>query len=244
MKCFDEKKWREELTQQDWYFHITPELKKLREKTKQENDEKWNQCKEEVYGFFEEQLRAGEVALGRTGKNFDAEQKPLDTVVIHHTHNQPGITPGRLSVMTLLRLYAPYFAKPYGKQDREIQGQPVYSGHFRDGKQVFYPYHWIVRTNGKTERLLNDSEIGWHAGDWNVNTKSVAIVLDNNYEDSRPSDAELEAVAGVIKENYASVPKERVLGHREVNQKTTCPSNLFLSKGSVSGWKEDLLELL
>ena len=122
-----------------------------------------------------------------------------------------------------------------------IKGTPLYSGHTRDGKQVFYAYHWLIRNDGRVERLLNDNETGWHAGNWGVNCKSVGIALDNDYTNSRPSDIELKAIAKLIKENYPSVPKQNIFGHSEVNKNKACPSKLFLSNDSIKGWKDDLL---
>jgi N-acetyl-anhydromuramyl-L-alanine amidase AmpD len=109
---------------------------------------------------------------------------------------------------------------------------------------VFWPYHWFVREDGRVERLLKDHEIGWQAGDWDINCRSVAICFDGDYENSRPSDIELHAAAKIIKENYSQVSRERIFGHREVNPKTTCPSNLFLSEDGKRGWKEDLLSFV
>ena len=117
--------------------------------------------------------------MGGKNKDFDGDRKDIDTVIIHHTHNKPGITKERLSVMELLRLYAPYFSNPTYEFDKVIKDKPIYSGHFRDNKQVFYPYHWIIRTDGRVERLLLDKEIGWHCGNWDINCRSVAIVFDN-----------------------------------------------------------------
>jgi len=104
--------------------------------------------------------------------------------------------------------------------------------------------HWFVRHDGTAERLLNDNEIGWQAGNWNINCRSVAICFDGDYENTRPSDIELSAAANIIKDHYPQIARERILGHREVNQKTTCPSNLFLSDTTHRGWKDDLLALL
>ena len=249
MGCFDEKKWNEFIQSPDWYFSITLEWQKFKE-LKETDKELYTQCKERVYDFFEENLVKERVALGEDGKNWDEERKPIDTVVIHHTEEEPGLSKDRLSAIVLIRLYATYYAEPYDERDKSMKGKPIWSNHVRNGKQIFYPYHWIVRTDGAVERLLNDDEIGWQAGSWDVNTKSVAIVLDNNYENSRPSEKELEAVAKIIKENYGFVPKENIIGHREIkrttniSQTTTCPSNLFLSDSGGRGWKEDLLALV
>lgn len=201
-------------------------------------------CKKELYRFFEHHLSTGSIPLGSSSGSFDAERKPIDTIVIHHTSNPPGVTPNRLSAIELIRLYAPYFMSPASAGDEDLRGRAIFSGHEREGRQVFWPYHWIIRHDGQAERLLNDDEVGWHAGDWDVNCRSVAIVLDGDYEWSRPSRTELLSIAGLIARQYPWVPLTRILGHREVKETTVCPSNLFITK-SPRGWKDELIgELL
>lgn len=248
-KCFDEKKWSKLIKSPDWYFFLTPEWAKFGE-LKTKDKELYRECKKQAYDFFEENLVKGNVALAESGTDWDRERKPVDTVVIHHTEEKPGLGKDRLSAIVLIRLYATYYAEPYDDKDRSVKGKPIWSNHMRGGKQVFWPYHWIVRTDGSVERLLNDDEIGWQAGNWDTNCRSVAIVLDNNYESSEPSGVELEVVANIIKENYRFVAKENIIGHREVKRSTkvskttTCPSNLFLSTNSEKGWKEKLMTLI
>jgi len=140
--------------------------------------------------------------------------------------------------MHLIRLYAMYYSNPV-ENEKYIKGQPIFSHHFRDGEQVFYAYHWLVRMNGEVERLLPDNETGWQAGNWEVNCRSVAICLDNDFENSRPSVNVIETIAKIIKENYNHVEKARIFGHREVSPKTTCPGNSFLSD-----WKQEILDLI
>lgn len=198
-------------------------------------------CKTLLYNFFEFHLVRGDIALGRKSKDADSERQPIDTVVIHHTSGAPGLRPERLSAIELIRLYAPFFA---AKKDQFPKGQPIYSGHLRNGNQVFWPYHWIIRTDGSAEQLLFDSEIGWHSGNWAINCRSVAIVLDNDYEHESPSIVELRGIATVIRQHCGEVPIARIVGHREVSSKTVCPSELFLDNPGRKGWKSTLLTLL
>lgn len=201
-------------------------------------------CKEGIYDFFETHLANGNIALGSNRKNADTERRPIDTVVIHHTSNRPGLRPERLSAIELVRLYAPYYAHPTRPEDQHLCREAICSGHARNGKQVFWPYHWIIRQNGRAERLLYDSEIGWHAGDWDVNCRSVAIALDNHYERSTPLLTELHSIADVIGRYYPGVTTARIVGHQEVNRKTLCPSELFRDAPGLKGWKSDLLRLV
>ena len=235
-KYFDEKVWSQALQKPDWYLRLFGDYQRLMRLADENPSGVAESIKEEVYRFLEERLMQGMVALASDGPNRDAERKAIDTVVVHHTKNPSGITWQRLSVMHLIRLYAPYYRQP-SSEEGKIAGQAIYSHHFRNGQPVFYAYHWLVRMDGQTERLLNDHEIGWQAGDWDINCRSMALCLDNDFTYQAPSEKVLQAIADLINRHYRQVTGERILGHREVNQKTTCPGNMFLT-----GWKEVLLQ--
>lgn len=239
-----EAQWRRLLSSPLWYLTIIPQIQTFTEELRKQTPENQHAFKTKLYDFFEHHLSAGDIALGQESGLMDTERKKIDMIVVHHTSNPPGLRPNRLSAIEIIRLYAPYFENPTSHEDKHLKGKAIYSGHIRNGKQVFWPYHWIVRRDGRAERLLYDSEVGWHAGNWEVNCRSVAIVLDNDYEHDRPSNAELEGIAKLINGHYPYVPLSRIVGHREVNAKTTCPSELFLNAGEVMGWKYDLLSLL
>ena len=234
-------RWEPILSTSAWYLTVIPDMEAFNQSIENESVEIKSACKNLFYDFFEAHLIRGDIALSRKREDADEERQPIDTVVIHHTSSEPGLRPERLSAIELIRLYAPYFAV---KKDQFPKGQPIYSGHLRDGRQVFWPYHWIVRSDGNAERLLFDSEVGWHVGNWEINCRSVAIVLDNDYELESPSNVELHGVAAVIREHYGQIPLTRIVGHREVNPKTACPSELFLDKSGWKGWKSTLLGLL
>jgi hypothetical protein len=234
-----EARWQPLLSRPNWYLAVIPEIQTFMKCIRDEPDAVQTACKLSLYDFFECHLAAGDFVLGRGMGEADAERLPIDTVVIHHTSNPPGLSAARLSAIELMRLYGPYFANP-PEAYRHLEGRPIFSGHERDGKQVFWPYHWLIRNDGHAERLLSDSEIGWHAGNWDINCRSIAIALDNDYEKGRPSELVLRTVAALIESRYEQVPITRVLGHREVNERTTCPSELFLSGPAGNGWKDDL----
>jgi hypothetical protein len=245
MFTFNTSDWSKKIKDPHWYFDIPEVMKEL--KSLHDNDRsEYEKQKESIYDFFEEQMKLGNVALGSAGKSFDRKRKPIDTIIIHHTSNLPGLSKTRLSAIELVCLYAPQFAgkRPTYDANNEIKGEPICSGHFRDGIQVFWPYHWMIRADGTCERLLNDDEIGWQAGNWDINCRSVAICIDDDHEHSVPDKKELQIIADLIRNNYQNVPKDRIFGHREINIKTTCPSELFLSTPERRGWKEDLLEMI
>jgi hypothetical protein len=239
---FNFQQWEQWIKEPLWYLKIDSSLQYL-PKLREINLEKYEQYKTLAYDFFENHLIKGDIYLGTEGKNWDKDRKSIDTIIIHHTSLLPGLSKERLSAIELFRLYVKHYAHP-SLEDQDIVNQPIYSHHFRDDKQVFYTYHWIIRGNGEVERLLFDDEIGWHLSNWDINCRSVALVFDNDYENSQPSLLELQTAAQLIKNNYPQVSKERIFGHREINTYTTCPSNLFLSTPERKGWKEKLLNLI
>lgn len=176
---------------------------------------------------FTELLRDGAVALGQTGPDWDAERQSVDTVIVHHTGRQGLIGLDQLNALHLLNLYVPKYRNP-GADVEIIGGTPVYSGHAdSSGRQVFYGYHWLVREDGSRENLLPDEAIGWHAGNWGVNTRSLAVCFDGDFaEGGQPSGAALESAAELIASDYPQVESARVLGHGAIVQ-TACPGNEF-----------------
>ncbi|MDD5738887.1 MAG: peptidoglycan recognition family protein [Candidatus Pacebacteria bacterium] len=175
--------------------------------------------------------------------NWDAQVLPIDTIVVHHSALDPNATWVRISNLQKETLYRPR----YESSDPEpyLKGQEPHSGHFRpvggEWREVFYAYHWLVRPNGKCERLLQDCEVGWQAGNWDVNCRSIAICFAGDFTDGQPTDEALDAcatlIAGYMK-NFPAIKIENVIGHREVNPKTICPGNGFLGP---DGWKQTLI---
>ncbi len=235
----DQKLWRQALRHPDWYLRLTDEWQrviKLADDTRDSDLAQAKQIKSEVYGLIEAALAEDLIPLADNGPDFDRERRPIDTVIIHHSKNKPGVSLARLNAIQLLTLYANYYGKPK-PIDAHWRGQPIWSNHFHNGKMVFWGYHWFVRTDGQTERLLKDNQIGWQAGCWHVNTRSVAIAFDDDLSHNSPTPESLSAVAQLIRDQYPQVGRHTVIGHCEVNQTAAGPGNKFLSD-----WKQALLK--
>lgn len=236
----DEQFWREALTHPDWYVRLEKDFKRLEEIAKQKEgqpDEK--QVKDEAYSLVEEALRNNTLPLAEHGEDLDRERQPIDTIVIHHTKNKPGMSLERLNAMQLLLLYGKQYAHPIDARLDHKPGKPVWSNHFYNSQQVFWAYHWFVRENGEAEQLLKDNYVGWHAGNWDVNTRSIAICVDDNLKDKQPDYMVVQKIAEIIKAHYPHVAHENIVAHCDVNPKTECPGPLFNQK-----WRTELLALL
>jgi len=229
--------WESRLTSPDWYIRVEDELRQLFFPVVH-HDAQLKAFRHKVYELVAEMLESKRMPLAERGPDLDRERRPVDTIVIHHTEEEPGIRLGKLSAIGMVRQYAfEYLAD--NVRGEHVRGEPVWSGHFRQGEMVFFAYHWLIRPEGTAERLLEDTAIGWHAGNWAVNTRSAGIALSGDYETGTPPHTQIEAAARIIKEYYPHVDMESIRGHREVAAGITCPGAYFLY-----GWKQALLNLV
>jgi len=232
----DESRWLATVRHPDWYLHLRDEYEDLLALARRSDRTTAKRIADEVYSFFERGLAERHIALGAAEPEWDADRRPLDTAVIHHTQLPPGITWQRLDAIHLTRVYARYYADPVG-DEAWIQGLPITSGHLRGSREVFYAYHWLVRTDGTLERLLDDNETGWHAGDWGINCRSIGICIDDDLSEKLPTHMVIEAIANLLRDHYPGVTTQGIRGHREINPATTCPGSRFLPE-----WKATLLQ--
>jgi len=200
--------------------------------------------KQQQTDIFEQLLAENAVRIGNPEidelENWDEERAPIDHIVIHHSHRAEGLSVAQLNAMHFLRLYLPRYQRGDLKMSNG-QFQPIYSAHFdENGRQVFYGYHWKVEPDGEAKRLLADDALAWHAGDWEMNRRSVAIAIDDDLTNNTPTPQSLDAVADIISQHYRSInlSPSTILGHKAISN-TACPGNTF-----DEGWKNDLLAKL
>jgi N-acetyl-anhydromuramyl-L-alanine amidase AmpD len=237
MTHFDADWWWEMLGKPDWYRLVYDDFKQIESAAQAETDYgQRKDIKRPMYETVEKAYAAGHIPLADHGQDQDAERQPIDTIVIHHTKNPPGMTLDRLNAMHLLRIYGiPQHARQEPTNNKSEQ--LVWSGHYYQNKQVFWGYHWLVRADGSTEHILNDKYIGWHAGDWPINCRSIAICFDDDLSNKLPSKHALAEAAGIIRKYYPHVEADRIIGHRDANPTTACPGDKFHAL-----WRNELLQ--
>ena len=94
-------------------------------------------------------------------------------------------------------------------------------------------YHYIIKQDGSFEHILQDDQIGWHSGNWNYNCRSIAICFLDDVQENRPTLQAIQTARTIIR-RYSNC---KIVGHKEVNQKTKCPGSLFSGTG---GWKDEV----
>lgn len=99
-------------------------------------------------------------------------------------------------------------------------------------------YHFIIDngTYGKydgevevTPRWLKQ-QVGAHTSAQGMNYKAIGICLVGNFDETVPSDKQLESLAYILKRlsKYYNIPKENIIGHTDAAGPTThCPGSQF-----------------
>jgi hypothetical protein len=231
---FDEQYWGKVIQRPDWYLEFVPYTQKVH-KNLGENSQEARKFRKTIRHFFEKELEADNVALAQSGPDLDALREPVNTIVIHHS-GHPNYSLSYMNAVQLLNIYAPYYMNPTVRDERHLKGEAIWPGHFREGKPSFISYHWLMRMDGTFERLLKDEELGWHAGNWEINKQSVGICLDNDYARQDPTAKTLQKLATHIQKNYPEIKPENIIGHCEAREGTICPGTNFLDV-----WKPKLL---
>lgn len=214
----------------DWYLKLAPVLREYfweYEKNQIGKPDAWFKERFAIVQDIADRFAQNTLTLGIDGEDFDIERKLIDTIVIHHTHTDPTATIYTLEAYGIIRLYTPNFANP----KQPYYGQPLWSGHFFNGKQTFVAYHYLIWPDGSVVNPLKNQYIGWQAGNWDMNCRSIAIAFVDNLDTKPPTPQALAAAKRII----AKYPGTKLLAHSEVNQNTVCPGKLF------SNWKQSLL---
>lgn len=150
---------------------------------------------------------------------YDQQRKKITVAVLHHTVTPSTYTWKQLSEIGRTRTY---------------QGYP-HSFHYdpQTKEETFIAYHYLVYPDGRTRKCLDDADIGWHAGDWEVNTKSIAISFVGDYTKLKPNDKQIKAVADILRPYDQAVGgKLQVLNHKEIKA-TACPASVADYRGKI-----------
>lgn len=145
------------------------------------------------------------------GSNGKMDLKKIDTLVVHH---DAAIVSGPYNTMKRVQIEAAYHVKKGWKH---------------------LSYHYIIDNIGDVYQCLPENEIGYHAGNYVVNKKSIAVCLHGNFDKQNPIPKQLAALTAFVKWLTTERPdlpilvKKSLKGHREVRlTPTACPgSNLF-----------------
>jgi len=94
-------------------------------------------------------------------------------------------------------------------------------------------YHYFIDANGRMRKGRNERTAGMHTKASGMNLKSIGVCVAGDFNKEKPTSAQLKTLEAILK-NLASkyhLPKDRILGHREVEGAATeCPGDNLLKR--------------
>ena len=116
-----------------------------------------------------------------------------------------------------------------GDTDMDASAKQIHGWHLSND-WVGIGYHYVVRKSGAIETGRPECAIGSHA--FGENGHSIGIHVCGAFSSAQPTEKQIEAVSHLVAylcEKYdIPIDREHIVGHREVNDDTTCPGdNLF-----------------
>ena len=100
--------------------------------------------------------------------------------------------------------------------------------HIENNKWDNIGYHWVIEGDGSVHEGMPEEMVGYHCRADGMNLKSIGICLTGNFMTDSLSSKQLLSLRGKLDElrsRYA-LPRERVIGHREVSgAATSCPGS-------------------
>lgn len=173
-----------------------------------------------------------DTGLALDGDDFD-EREQTDMIVIHHT----------------------------GDDDIDASAKQIDQWH-TNKDMVAIGYHYVIRKNGTIEEGRPDWAVGGHA--YGENWHTIGIHLSGAFNKVQPTEKQIESCAHLVAylcEKWGiPIDRAHIVGHREVNDDTSCPGdNLFakldliVSKAAwyakqegeerEADWKEDMEDI-
>lgn len=218
-----------------WYLNPSEEINSffINPPTDEQKSKEWYNARNAFLAAVSILLDQKEIALAEEGINLDLERKEIEAIVIHHTGRSSRDAADPISFINAMHMFTLYM-KVFRDKNHELYKSPIWSNHFYKDHMTFIGYHYLVFRDGSVEQILRDEYIGWHCGNWEYNTKSIAVCFVDDLENAKPTAKAVQAAKRII-QKYK--PKE-ILGHREIKSSTVCPGNVFLG---TDGWKNKLL---
>lgn len=83
-------------------------------------------------------------------------------------------------------------------------------------------YHYLIAGGGKILYTRPEDEVGYHAGHWTTNRKSIGVCFLGKFEEEKPNPQQLTAARQLIREIKCRHKIKNIAGHRTFKP-TKCP---------------------
>jgi hypothetical protein len=110
----------------------------------------------------------------------------------------------------------------------------------------YISYHYLMATNGEMLKVTDEKYVKYHSGDnfrgdLSFNLHGIAVCLTGNYENDKPTEAQMKALVLFIRDVEKRYDiNARIRGHKETSSTpTACPGKNIGT--STSGWLKQVI---
>lgn len=169
------------------------------------------------------------MAILKTGK--------MIGVCIHHSAVRPGAE-NKSELKKRASSYNTTHSKKSWAEETKTKGEFGYP---------YIEYHYMIAKDGYLLQVQDEKYVLYHAGDVfrgasSFNLHGIAIMLDGNYEEETPTDAQMLTLVKLIRDIQTRYKIDALVrGHKETSQTaTSCPGkNIGISS---SGWLKKVIK--
>ena len=148
----------------------------------------------------------GEISSAGNRSN-NTDTRTITSIVVHHTAGKPSNNSNRV-LREINRLHHRKFSK------------------MRESRGLHISYHFLITPNGKILETRHLNDIGHHAGNWEVNKKSIAICLVGDFSKHRPTKKQVTSLDTLIKRIKQDHPVKMIIPHSHSKATLCCGEHL------------------
>ena len=136
-----------------------------------------------------------------------SSKRVVTIIVVHHTAGSQGSDAERI---------IPAFSRLHS---RRFNTMPSSLG-------MTVAYHYIIMADGAIHQTRDEGDIGYHAGDWEVNKTSIGICLTGNLEQHKPTVAQIESLDRLVRRLQGERNIVKIFPHSHCRATLCCGENL------------------
>lgn len=111
--------------------------------------------------------------------------------------------------------------------DKDTSADEIAAVHIKEHGWRSIGYHFLIKKDGTVYQCKNYDQVGTHVAGFN--TPSIGIVMNGNFENTVPTQAQIETCEALIRKILEDFGRQlTIIGHKEApNAATLCPGRNF-----------------
>ena len=131
------------------------------------------------------------------------KRRKVTILVIHHTAG-----PASNDVGTLI----PTISRLHGKRFKKME----------PSMGLMISYHYLITPDGNVWPTRDENDIGHHAGDWEVNERSIALTLIGDFSKHRPTRRQVQSLDRLVRRLMSERRIQKVIPHSHCRATLCC----------------------